>query len=363
MYLRDNRGILHADFDAFYASVEQRDFPELSNRPVVVGGSPSKRGVVASASYEAREFGIKSAMPMSIAVRKCPEVVVVSPRFSVYRGVSQQVIAVFREITPLVEPLSLDEAYLDVTDLIQGNVTPPQIAKKLKNKISSELGLTISIGVSTSKSVSKIASGINKPNGLTVVRPGYEISFLHPLPIEVVWGIGPKSSARLRDLSINTVRDLSLQSIEDLSDIFGSNASHIKNIANGIDPRPVITQRERKSISSETTLLVDTSDAGDLTEIVMRLSGQVADSLIQKDIRGRTVKLKLKRSDFTILTRQKTLLEGVQVSSEITESALELLNYQLKNSDEKYRLIGVGVSGFSSAESLRDEMQLRFEGL
>ena len=157
--------------------------------------------------------------------------------------------------------------------------------------------------------------------------------------------------------------DLSAQPIKVLSDIFGSNAMYIKNIANGVDLRPVITQRERKSISSETTLLVDTSDRGDLTEIVMRLSGQVADSLIQKDIRGRTVKLKLKRSNFTTLTRQKTLLEKVQISSEITESALELLNYELKNSDEKYRLIGVGVSGFSSAESLHDEMQLRFEGL
>ena len=358
-----NRGILHADFDAFYASVEQRDFPELSDRPVAVGGSPSKRGVVASASYEARKYGIKSAMPMSTAVRKCSDVVVVSPRFSVYREVSRQVMEVFRDITPLVEPLSLDEAYLDVTDVIQQNVTPPQIAKKLKESISSDLGLTISIGVSTSKSVSKIASGINKPDGLTVVRPGDEISFLHPLPIEVVWGIGPKSSEKLQKLSINTVGVLSAQPIKVLSDIFGSYAMYIKNIANGVDLRPVITQRERKSISSETTLLVDTSDRGDLTEIVMRLSGQVADSLIQKDIRGRTVKLKLKRSNFTTLTRQKTLLEKVQISSEITESALELLNYELKNSDEKYRLIGVGVSGFSSAESLHDEMQLRFEGL
>ena len=357
-----NRGILHADFDAFYASVEQRDFPELENKPLAVGGNPRKRGVVASASYEARKFGIKSAMPMSIAVRKCPEVVVVPPRFSVYREVSQQVMELFRNVTPLVEPLSLDEAYLDVTELIHRNVTPPQIAKELKDKIASNFGLTISIGVSTSKSVSKIASGINKPDGLTVVRPGDESSFLHPLPVEVVWGIGPKSSAKLHSLSISTVGDLSLQSIEVLTDIFGSNAVHIKNIANGIDDRPVITQRERKSVSSETTLLIDTSDPTYLTEIVMRLSGQVADALVHKDIRGRTVKLKLKQSDFTTLTRQKTLSEKVQISSEIAESALELLNHELKNSDEKYRLIGVGVSGFSSAEALHDEMQLRFEG-
>ena len=362
MSLGENRGILHADFDAFYASVEQRDFPELINRPVAVGGSPRKRGVVASASYEARKFGIKSAMPMSVAVRKCPEIIVVSPRFAVYKEVSSRVMKVFRDITPLVEPLSLDEAYLDVTHLIVGNVTPPQIAKNLKGEVFSKFGLTISIGVSTSKSVAKIASGINKPNGLTIVRPGDEISFLHPLPIEVVWGIGPKSSAKLRELSIYTVADIASQSTETLSDILGSNATHIKNISEGVDLRPVITQRERKSISSETTLLEDSADPTDLNEIVMRLSGQVADSLLKRDLRGSTVKLKLRRSDFTILTRQKTLPEKVQIPSEITESALELLAYELEHSNDKYRLIGVGVSGFSTAESRHDEMQLRFEG-
>ena len=349
------------DCDAFYASVEKRDNPDLLDKPIIIGGG--NRGVVSTACYIARIKGVKSAMPMFQALRKCPEAIVIRPRMELYANISKSIRQMMFELTPAVEPLSLDEAYLDVTDVIQQNVTPPQIAKKLKESISSDLGLTISIGVSTSKSVSKIASGINKPDGLTVVRPGDEISFLHPLPIEVVWGIGPKSSEKLHNLSINTVGDLSAQPIKVLSDIFGSNAMYIKNIANGVDLRPVITQRERKSISSETTLLVDTSDRGDLTEIVMRLSGQVADSLIQKDIRGRTVKLKLKRSNFTTLTRQKTLLEKVQISSEITESALELLNYELKNSDEKYRLIGVGVSGFSSAESLHDEMQLRFEGL
>ncbi len=358
-----NRGILHADFDAFYAAVEQRDFPELRNKPVVVGGSPSRRGVVASASYESRKFGIKSAMAMSTAVRKCPEAVVVSPRFVVYREVSRQVMEVFRDITPLVEPLSLDEAYLDVTHLIADDITPPQIARNLKQKVRSKLGLTISVGVGSSKSVAKIASSINKPDGLTIVRPGGEIPFLYPLPVEVLWGIGPKTSAKLHLLSINTVEDLASQPLEILSGIFGSNATHIKEISNGIDITPVITQRERKSISSETTLLVDTSDVEDLNEIVMRLSGDVAESLLKKNMRGRTVKLKLKRSDFTVVTRQKTIPEKVQISSEIAESALELLNLELENSHEKYRLIGVGVSGFATSENLQDEMQLRFAGL
>ena len=353
-----SRGILHADFDAFYAAVEQRDFPELRNRPVVVGGSPSRRGVVASASYESRKFGIKSAMPTSIALRKCSEAVVVSPRFAVYREVSRQVMEVFRDITPLVEPLSLDEAYLDVTHLIADNINPPQIAKKLKQKVLSKLGLTISVGVASSKSVAKIASSINKPDGLTIVIP-----FLYPLPVEVLWGIGPKTSAKLHLLSIDTVEDLASQPMEILSGIFVSNAAHIMEISNGIDTTPVITQRERKSISSETTLLVDTSDAGDLGEIVMRLSGHVAESLLKKNMRGRTVKLKLKRSDFTVVTRQKTIPEKVQISSEIAESALELLSFELENADEKYRLIGVGVSGFATSENLQDEMQLRFEGL
>ena len=358
-----NRGILHADFDAFYAAVEQRDFPELRNRPIVVGGSPSRRGVVASASYESRKFGIKSAMPMSTALRKCPETVVVSPRFVVYREVSRQVMEVFRDITPLVEPLSLDEAYLDVTHLLTDNISPPQIARNLKQKVWSKLGLTISVGVASSKSVAKIASSINKPDGLTIVRPGGERPFLYPLPVEVLWGIGPKTSAKLHLLSIDTVEDLASQPMEILSGIFGSNATHIKEISNGIDTTAVITQRERKSISSETTLLVDTSDAEDLNEIVMRLSGDVAESLLKKNMRGRTVKLKLKRSDFTVVTRQKTIPEKVQISSEIAEPALELLNLELENSHEKYRLIGVGVSGFATSENLQDEMQLRFAGL
>ena len=248
-----NRGILHADFDAFYAAVEQRDFPELRNRPVVVGGSPSRRGVVASASYESRKFGIKSAMPTSTALRKCPEAVVVSPRFVVYREVSRQVMEVFRDITPLVEPLSLDEAYLDVTHLIAENISPPQIAKKLKQKVLSKLGLTISVGVASSKSVAKIASSINKPDGLTIVRPGGEIPFLYPLPVEVLWGIGPKTSAKLHLLSIDTVQDLASQPMEILSGIFGSNATHIKEISNALsisfkEAEELLNQEVRKKI-------------------------------------------------------------------------------------------------------------------
>ena len=227
----------------------------------------------------------------------------------------------------------------------------------------SKLGLTISVGVASSKSVAKIASNINKPDGLTIVRPGGEIPFLYPLPVEILWGIGPKTSAKLHLLSIDTVEDLASQPMEILSGIFGSNATHMKEISNGIDTTPVITQRERKSISSETTLLVDTSDAEDLSEIVMRLSGYVAESLLKKNMRGRTVKLKLKKSDFTVLTRQKTIPGKVQISSEIAEFALELLSFELENTDEKYRLIGVGVSGFATSENLQDEMQLRFEGL
>ena len=200
-----NRGILHADFDAFFAAVEQRDFPELRNRPVVVGGSPSRRGVVASASYESRKFGIKSAMPMSTALRKCPEAVVVSPRFVVYREVSRQVMEVFRDITPSVEPLSLDEAYLDVTHLIADNISPPQIARDLKQKVWSKLGLTISVGVASSKSVAKIASDMDKPDGLTVVPPGTERAFLARLPVGSLWGVGPKTEQRLQAEGVDTI--------------------------------------------------------------------------------------------------------------------------------------------------------------
>ena len=357
-----NRAIIHADFDAFYASVEQRDQPDLRGFPVVVGGSPKNRGVVASASYEARAFGVKSAMPMSRAIRLCPTLIRRNARFHVYRSISQEVMSIFRQITELVEPLSLDEAYLDVTDKISKSLTPPMLARELKNRVKKSLDLTISVGVSTTKSVSKIASDMDKPDGLVVVRPGREKLFLRGLPVRALWGIGPKTDARLSEQNISTIGDLSIQSNEWFETTFGTNWETMKDMSSGIDSRAVIPHRIRKSFSSETTLLEDTNNVSNLEEHVLRLSGDVGRSLMSRGIKGRTVKLKVKTSDFVTITRQISSYEPVQLPSEISEYALKVLKDNFLNG-QKYRLVGVGVSKFETSESENDFVQMRFEGL
>ena len=355
------KAIIHADFDAFYASVEQRDYPELNGKPVVVGGKPENRGVVASASYEARTFGIRSAIPMSRAYRLCPQLVRRPARFEIYRSVSSKVMDIFRSITPLVESLSLDEAYLDVTECETSEITPPLIAQALRKRVWDELSLTISVGVGTSKCVSKIASDINKPDGITVVRPGTERQFLSPLPVQSIWGIGPKTMERLNSYGINTIGELAIRDISWFESNFGSNGRSVRNMCLGEDPRPVITHRQRKSFSSETTLVDDSEDPEILREIVIRLSNDVGVSLSSRGVRGKTVKLKLRSSDFVTVTRQRSVTEPVQLSSEIADIAIDLLSQEL-NQKNSYRLIGVGVSGFDSLENSQDAMQLRLEG-
>ena len=357
-----NRSIIHADFDAFYASVEQRDNPDIVGKPVVVGGSHERRGVVASASYEARSFGIRSAMPMSKAVNLCPDLIRRSARFDVYREVSVQVMKMFSEITDLVEPLSLDEAYIDVSNLEDDQRTPPEIARSLKREVQSLLGLTISVGIATSKSVAKIASDKDKPDGFTIVRPGTEKEFLSPLPVQSLWGIGPKTTKRLETLEIRTIGQLSRQSKTWFSEFFGVNGNSLLLMSQGIDNRPVVSQRIRKSYSSETTLRFDTSDREQLEEIVQRLSQDVGNSLMRRGMKGKTVKLKLRDSDSETYTRQVTLTESIQLSSEISQAALELLKVELSGAS-KFRLVGVGISGFRSLENQEDEVQLKLKGL
>ena len=306
------RHILHADFDAFYTSVEQLDNPALRGKPIAVGGSPESRGVVASASYEAREYGVRSAMPMRTALQRCPGLTRVSARFGRYREVSRQVMDIFRDVTPLVEPLSLDEAYLDVTDEVTSKRTVENIARGLKQRVKRELGLTISVGVGASKSVAKIASDLEKPEGFTVVRPGTERSFLAPLPVGKLPGVGPKTQERLKYEGVLTVADLAEQTDE--ASRFGRNGVYMKRLAIGQDDRPVETSRDTKSVSSETTLLRDTGDPDALRELVNRLSQDVSRSLERRDLWGRTVKVKLRLTDFTTFTRQVTLPEVVQAS-------------------------------------------------
>ena len=358
------RQIIHADFDAFYASVEQLDNPDLRDRPVVVGGSPEDRGVVASASYEARRFGVRSAMPMRTALRLCPDAVRTPTNFTRYREVSRRVMAIFREYTPLVEPLSLDEAYLDVTALVATGRVADQIASQLKSRVKEELGLTISVGVATSKSVAKIASDFDKPDGFTVVPPGTERDFLSPLPVGRLWGVGPKTVERLNAEGIHTIGDLASQTDEWFTRMFGRTGGRIRSLALGDDDSAVVVERETKSISSESTFTQDTGDRDELLEMVSRLSQDVARGLSDNALRGRTVKIKLRLSDFTTLTRQKTLLEPVDAAEDIARTAGALLDTVLVQ-ERKFRLIGVGVSGFDARQDNKDRLetvQLRLAG-
>ena len=343
------RRILHADFDAFYASVEQLDRLELRGKPVVVGGSPDVRGVVASASYEARKYGVHSAMPMRTALQRCPHAVRVSSRFDRYGQVSRQVMAIFRDLTDKVEPLSMDEAYLDVTDSVKARRPASAIATELKERVASELGLTISVGVATSKSVAKIASDMEKPDGLTVVPAGWEREFLAPLPARKLWGVGPKTAERLAAEGIATIGDLASQTEEWFGARFGKVGPHLRRLALGNDDQPVVVHRETKSVSAETTVAQDTDDPEVLYDLTARLSRRVADHLRGKQLRGRTVRLKLRLSDFTTFTRQKTLDAPVQSLEDLTGAANELLGRELEPG-RTFRLLGVGVSGFERLE-------------
>ena len=343
------RHILHADFDAFYAAVEQRDNPQLRGRPLVVGGSPEGRGVVASASYEARRFGIRSAMPMRTAYQRCPELLRASPRFDRYSEVSSAVMDIFKNITSFVEPLSLDEAYLDVTDSVAPELPPERIASDLKKRVRAELGLTISVGVATSKSVAKVASDMDKPDGLTVVPPGSERDFLAPLPVSKLWGVGPKTAARLEREKVVTIGQLAQQTSEWLVGRFGRMGDHMSRLARGEDRQPVEVSRVRKSVSAETTLAQDTGDPEALTELVSRLSERVGGHLSRRGMHARTVKLKLRLADFTTFTRQKTVAEGVDSSEAVDEVARALLQVELPPG-RLFRLVGVGVAGFDDLD-------------
>ncbi|MDP6107462.1 MAG: DNA polymerase IV, partial [Candidatus Brocadiia bacterium] len=316
---------------------------------VVVGGSPDSRGVVASASYEARRFGVRSAMPMRTALQRCPQATRVRPHFDRYTQVSRQLMAILRELSDLVEPLSLDEAYLDATGAVASGRPPGEIAAELRSRVRAELGLTISVGVATSKSVAKIASDMDKPDGLTIVPPGAERAFLAPLAIEKLWGIGPKTAVRLRREGIGTIAELAARPPEWWATRFGKTGPHLRHLALGEDDSPVVEHRERKSVSAETTLAEDTGDPGVLEELTDRLSQSVSRHLKRAELRGRTVKLKLRLSDFTTFTRQVTMPRPVDAPKDIAQAARTMLRRELQ-SGRQFRLVGVGVSSFQRSE-------------
>ena len=344
------RHIIHADLDAFYAAVEQLDNPELRGLPVLVGGRPDGRGVVATASYEARRFGVHSAMPMATAVRQCPDGIIVRPRFDRYHEMSGQVMDIFRDVTQVIQPVSLDEAYLDVTEAAADR-SPIAIAIDIKERVAAETGLTVSVGLGAGKTVAKIASDLQKPDGLVVVPVGHEAEFLATLAVGKLVGVGPKTAARLHDEGVETIGQLAAMPDAWFRRHFGKRADSIRDRARGIDHDPVQTAREAKSISAETTFADDLPGNSDderanLRSIIQRLSGRVAGSLASKGIVGRTVTVKMRLSDFTTFTRQTTLPSPTDEEAAIVATAWMLLERELVP-DRAFRLLGVGVSGFT----------------
>jgi DNA polymerase IV len=341
------RRILHVDMDAFYASVEQRDDVSLRGKPVAVGG-PASRGVVAAASYEARRFGVRSAMPMARAVRLCPHLLIVSPDFRKYKTVSAQVFQIFREATSLVEPLSLDEAYLDVTENAWGETLGRRVAERLKTAIRETTGLTASAGVAPNKFLAKIASGWKKPDGLTVIAPERVEGFLQGLSIDALWGVGPVTAKRLRDHGIEKLTDVRTIPEDVLREIVGSLAPWLQQLSRGIDDRPVEPNRETKSASSENTFARDLTDRLEIEAEVDDMARAVAKRLVKTERLARTVTLKVRYNDFMTVTRSHTA-PPTRDADAIAARAVALLD-RTDAGKRPVRLLGVGLHGLSSVE-------------
>ena len=340
-----HRKIIHIDMDAFYAAVEQRDNPDLRGKPVVVGGDPHSRGVVSTCSYEARTFGIHSAMPARQAYKLCPHAIFVRPRFAAYKEVSRQIRAIFHEYTDLVEPLSLDEAFLDVTENKKGIPSATRIACDIKNRIRRVTRLTASAGVSYNKFLAKVASDMNKPNGLTVVPPGQGEQFVAALPIRKFFGVGAVTEKKMLSLGIKTGEDLKKWTEEELTRHFGKAGAHYFNIVRGIDNRPVEPSRIRKSLGKEVTLGQDIDDWGQMLDILDQLSAGVAEQLQRYGERGCTITVKVKYHDFRLVTRSVTLPAPINSHSEIMAEVPELLR-KTDAGRIKVRLLGISISNF-----------------
>ena len=348
------RKIIHVDMDAFYASVEQRDDPALRGRPVAVGGM--HRGVVAAASYEARKYGVRSAMPSVTAQRRCPDLVFVKPRFDAYRAVSQQIRAIFADYTPLVDPLSLDEAYLDVTEDLKGIGVATRIAEEIRARIRADTALTASAGVSDNKFLAKLASDQNKPDGLCVIPPGRGEAFVAPLPVRRFHGIGPRTAEKMARLGIVTGADLRAQSLAFLVHNFGSSGGYYYNLARGICHRQVKPDRPNKSIGAEDTFFDDLSAEADLVAELDRISQTVWRRVTEKGIVGRTVTLKVKYQDFKIVTRARSLDRPVADRAEFLDIGCTLLRTLLPT-PKGIRLLGLTLSSLgeeSEAPAVRE---------
>jgi DNA polymerase-4 len=342
------RAILHVDMDAFYASVEQRDDPALRGKPVIVGGA-SRRGVVLAASYEVRPLGVHSAMPMAEALRRAPGAIVVSPHFDRYAEASDEAFDIFRRYTPLVEPLSLDEAFLDVTASQALFGDGPAIARAIKDAVRAEIRLTASAGVAPCKFAAKVASDLRKPDGLVVVEEGRVAEFLAPLAVERMWGVGPKTSPVMRAAGLATIGDLARARTADLERILGSWGTHVSALARGEDDRDVVPDRLAKSIGAEETYEEDLVGAEAIARTLLVHAGRVARRLVRSGLSARTVALKVKYSDFTLRTRRATLDEAVSDTDSIHRAAVELLA-RMPLEGRRVRLTGVSVSGIVDGE-------------
>jgi DNA polymerase-4 len=358
------RRILHIDMDAFYASVEQRDDPCLKGKPVAVGGSPAGRGVVAAASYEARVYGVRSAIPMARALRLCPGLVIVRPDFAKYKAASQAVFGIFRSVTPLVEPLSLDEAYLDVTENAWGEPLGRTVAQRLKGEIREATGLTASAGVAPNKFLAKIASAWKKPDGLTVIAPARVEGFLQKLPVDALWGVGPVTAARLRERGIEKLVDVRSADETVLRDAVGSGADWLRRLANGIDDRKVEPHSEPKSSGSENTFASDLTDLNEIRATIDEMARDAARWLEKRSLLCRTVTIKVRYSDFTTITRSHSS-EPTREEEDLARRAVALLE-KTDAGSRPVRLLGASVHNLVDPEDLEvtndPEPRLPFDG-
>ncbi len=345
------RRILHVDMDAFYASVEQRDNPGLRGKPVAVGGQPNRRGVVAAASYEARTFGVRSAMSMAQAVKLCPSLVIVPPDFNRYKAASSTIFGLYRDVTPLVEPLSLDEAYLDVTENSWNEPLATRVAKRLKERIREATGLTASAGVAPNKFLAKIASGWKKPDGLTVIAPDRVEPFLHQLPVDALWGVGPVTAKKLRARGISRLVDVRAVDERVLREAVGSMADWLRQLANGVDDRPVIAHHEPKSSGTENTYAEDLTDLEAIRREIDEMSQNAVQWLERKGLLARTVTVKVRYSDFTTITRSHTA-PATRDAAGLSARALQLLE-KTAAGQRPIRLLGVSVHNLCTTIELK----------
>jgi DNA polymerase IV len=349
------RKIIHVDMDAFYASIEQRDNPAYRGKPIAVGGSPEGRGgVVATASYEARKFGVRSAMSSKRAVQLCRHLIFVKPRFDVYKNVSHQIREIFSDYTDLIEPLSLDEAYLDVTRDKRGINSAIDVAKEIKSRIKSDLSLTASAGVSINKFLAKTASDMHKPDGLTFIGPSKAESFMESLPVEKFFGVGKVTADKMKRLGLHVGLDLKRLSEEELVHHFGKAGHFYYKVVRGIDEREVQPNRETKSVGAEDTFPFDLTSLDEMHDELDKIARVVGDRLVKHDLQGKTITLKIKFNDFRIITRSQTILESTDNKTEIARKAKEMLK-MAEVEDRRVRLLGISVSNFGGIGKVSDD--------